>query len=104
MHPWYVISDLDGIRNEFPDAEIYYAEGVSNQFKRRLFRTSVFRTRDGKKGLEAKYYTCSSDTGTLSSRLLKQQAKAAIYAKVTNAKLENDISAFESKVNGRFAI
>lgn len=27
-----------------------------------------------------------------------------IYAKVTNAKLENDISAFESKVNGRFAI
>ena len=77
VHPWYVISDLDGIRNEFPDAEIYYAEGVSNQFKRRLFRTSVFRTRDGKKGLEAKYYTCSSDTGTLSSRLLEQQAKAA---------------------------
>lgn len=27
-----------------------------------------------------------------------------IYAKVTNTKLENDISAFESKVNGRFAI
>ena len=27
-----------------------------------------------------------------------------IYAKVTNAKLENDISAFESKVSGRFAI
>ena len=27
-----------------------------------------------------------------------------IYAKVTNTKLENDISAFESKVSGRFAI
>lgn len=27
-----------------------------------------------------------------------------IYAKVTNKKLENDISAFESKVSGRFAI
>ena len=27
-----------------------------------------------------------------------------IYAKVTNKKLENDISAFESKVNGRFTI
>ena len=27
-----------------------------------------------------------------------------IYAKVTNAKLENDISAFESKVSGRFIL
>ena len=27
-----------------------------------------------------------------------------IYAKVTNAKLENDISAFESKVSGRFVL
>lgn len=27
-----------------------------------------------------------------------------IYAKVTNKKLENDISAFKSKVSGRFAI
>ena len=27
-----------------------------------------------------------------------------IYAKVTNAKLENDISAFESKISGRFVL
>ena len=27
-----------------------------------------------------------------------------IYAKVTNKKLENDISAFESKVSGRFVL
>lgn len=27
-----------------------------------------------------------------------------IYAKVTNTKLENDISAFESKISGRFTI
>lgn len=77
VHPWYVVSDLDGIRSEFPDAEIYYAEGISNQFKRGLFRNSVFRTRDGKRGLDVKYYTCSSDTGSLSSRLLEQQAIAA---------------------------
>lgn len=77
VHPWYVVSDLDGIRSEFPDAEIYYAEGISNQFKRGLFRNSVFRARDGKRGLDVKYYTCSSDTGSLSSRLLEQQAIAA---------------------------
>lgn len=77
VHPWYVVSDLEGIRREFPDAEVYYAEGVSNQFKRNLFRKSVFRTRDGKEGLEVKYYPCSSGTGALSSRLLEQQAIAA---------------------------
>ena len=27
-----------------------------------------------------------------------------IYAKVTNKKLENDISAFESKISGRFVL
>lgn len=77
VHPWYVVSDLEGIRREFPEAEVYYAEGVSNQFKRNLFRKSVFRTRDGKEGLEVKYYPCSSGTGALSSRLLEQQAIAA---------------------------
>lgn len=77
VHPWYVVSDLEGIRREFPEAEVYYAEGVSNQFKRNLFRKSVFRTRDGKEGLEVKYYPCSSDTGALSFRQLAQQAIAA---------------------------
>lgn len=61
VHPWYVVNDLQGIRNEFPEATIYYAEGVSNQFKRKLFRSSVFRTKDGKQGLNAKYYSSASD-------------------------------------------
>lgn len=78
VHPWYVISDLQGIHNEFPNATIYYAEGVSNQFKPNLFRNSVFRTHDGKNGLNAKYYTCSADSSLQPpDKLLRQQALAA---------------------------
>lgn len=78
VHPWYVISDLQGIRNEFPDATVYYAEGVSNQFKPNLFRNSLFRTQDGKNGLNVKYYTCSADSSLQpSDKLLRQQALAA---------------------------
>lgn len=78
VHPWYVISDLQGIRNEFPDATVYYAEGVSNQFKPNLFRNSLFRTQDGKNGLNVKYYTCSTDSSLQpSDKLLRQQALAA---------------------------
>lgn len=78
VHPWYVINDLQGIHNEFPNATIYYTEGVSNQFKPNLFRNSVFRTHDGKNGLNAKYYTCSADSSLQpSDKLLRQQALAA---------------------------
>lgn len=78
VHPWYVINDLQGIRNEFPDATLYYTEGISNQFKRNLFQNSVFRTANGEKGLTARYYTCSSDSSLqLSGKLLRQQALAA---------------------------
>lgn len=78
VHPWYVINDLQGIRNEFPDATIYYAEGVSNRFKQELFQNSIFRTQNGERGLNAKYYTCSADSSLeLSDKLLRQQAIAA---------------------------
>lgn len=78
VHPWYVISDLKGIEEEFANAQIYYIEGISNQFKRRLFRSSKFRTPEGKSGLAAKYYTLKSDVvETVSADLLKEQAKAA---------------------------
>ena len=38
VHPWYVVSALEGIRQEFPEATVLYTEGISNQFKPRLFR------------------------------------------------------------------
>ena len=33
VHPWYVVSALEGIRQEFPEATVLYTEGISNQFK-----------------------------------------------------------------------
>lgn len=78
VHPWYVVTALEGIRQEFPEAEILYAEGISNQFKPRLFRNSVFRTKDGKRGLEANYYALSSDNSAqVSDKMIQQQAVAA---------------------------
>lgn len=78
VHPWYIVNDLKGIDNEFKNAEIYYTEGISSQFKRHLFRNSEFRTQQGKRGLTAKYYALKSDTiQTISANLLKEQAKAA---------------------------
>lgn len=81
VHPWYVVNDFEGIKNKFPDAEILYAEGISNQFKRRLFANSVFRTKDGNRGLHAKYYsikgTDSCSLNSISEALLQEQAKAA---------------------------
>lgn len=81
VHPWYVVNDFEGIKNKFPDAEILYAEGISNQFKKRLFANSVFRTKDGNRGLHAKYYsikgTDSCSLNSISEALLQEQAKAA---------------------------
>lgn len=78
VHPWYVVNDLQGIENEFKGSQIYYHEGISNQFKRRLFRNCVFRTQDGKRGLKARYYSSgnSSENSTFSD-LIDEQAKAA---------------------------
>ena len=78
VHPWYVVSALEGICQEFPEATVYYTEGISNQFKPRLFRNSKFRTKDGKPGLEASYYALSSDSSAmLSDKMIQQQAVAA---------------------------
>lgn len=78
VHPWYVVNDLQGIENEFKNSRIYYHEGISNQFKRRIFRNSVFRTENGKRGLKARYYSAVSNSeGRVSSDLIKEQAKAA---------------------------
>ena len=78
VHPWYVVNDLQGIENEFGNSLIYYHEGISNQFKRRLFRNSIFRTKDGERGLRAHYYSVGNNSEVNStSNLLEEQAKAA---------------------------
>lgn len=78
VHPWYVVSDLQGIEREFGNSEIYYIEGISNQFKRRLFKSSIFRTGEGKRGLTGKYYSVGEESGHgFSSDMLVEQAKAA---------------------------
>lgn len=93
VHPWYVVNDLEGIKNKFPDAEVLYAEGISNQFKRQLFAKSVFRTIDGERGLKAKYYAVKSKDFSASNRfdeLLKEQAKAAGREKVKESIQKNN--------------
>lgn len=56
VNPWYVVSDLAGIRDEFKDCRVLYAEGISNDFKPKAFASSEFITPDGKPGLLASYY------------------------------------------------
>lgn len=86
VHPWYVVSALEGIRQEFPEATVLYTEGISNQFKPRLFRNSQFRTQTGQPGLEARYYALESDsTLQLSDKMIQQQALAAGRNVVANA-------------------
>lgn len=80
VHPWYVVNALEGIKQEFPEATVMYTEGVSNQFKPRLFRSSKFRTKKGERGLEARYYALASDNTSpqqQSDNLIQQQALAA---------------------------
>lgn len=78
VHPWHVTSILQGIKAEFPEAEVFYAEGISNAYKPRLFRSSKFRTEDGKPGLKGSYYKAGSgNPELLSDEMIAQQAKAA---------------------------
>lgn len=78
VHPWYVVNALEGIRQEFPEAKVLYTEGISNQFKPHLFQSSRFYTKEGKPGLEARYYTLASDSAAQpSDKLIQQQALAA---------------------------
>lgn len=78
VHPWYVVSDIEGITNGFPETEVLYTEGISNQFKRTLFDKSVFRTENGNRGLDAKYYKVESNNNvSLSDKMIEQQALAS---------------------------
>lgn len=78
VHPWYVTSVLQGVTAEFSGAEVAYCEGISNNYTRDVYRNSNFRTKDGKNGLQARYYKIEGDEGAaLSEQLLKEQAKAA---------------------------
>lgn len=77
VHPWYVVSDLQGIINEFPESRILYDEGIANRFKPALFRKGGFYTKDGKRGLQASYYNVAESDTDNNSALLQEQAKAA---------------------------
>ena len=57
VHPWYVVSPLEGIRQEFPNANVTYAEGISSEFQSLLFQKSEFRTANGQKGLTSRFYS-----------------------------------------------
>lgn len=61
VNPWYIRTDLDGIINAFPKAEILYNEGISNRFRRQLYEQSSFFTATGENGLDVTYYK-NSDT------------------------------------------
>lgn len=98
VHPWHVTSVLQGIEAEYPDAEVWYAEGISNAYKPRLFRSAKFYTEDGKQGLRAKYYKMGQGDGSaLPDKLMQQQAKAAGRTEDSH----NGVSAVSSSVSAR---
>lgn len=72
VHPWYVVNALEGIRQEFPEATVCYTEGISNQFKSRLFRSSKFHTKSGEPGLEACYFALETDSVARESLIMKR--------------------------------
>lgn len=99
VHPWHVTSVLQGIEAEYPDAEVWwYAEGISNAYKPRLFRSAKFYTEDGKQGLRAKYYKMGQGDGSaLPDKLMQQQAKAAGRTEDSH----NGVSAVSSSVSAK---
>lgn len=97
VHPWHVTSVLQGIEAEYPDAEVWYAEGISNAYKPRLFRSAKFYTEDGKQGLRAKYYKMGQGDGSaLPDKLMQQQAKAG-----RTEDSHNGVSAVSSSVSAK---
>ena len=72
VNPWYVCTDLNGITEQFPNAEIYYDEGISNRFKRRLFEKSIFYTENGQRGLSVTYY-CTDSTDAIAAQRIEPQ-------------------------------
>lgn len=83
--PWHITSILEGIRNEFSDAKVYYAQGISNQYKNRLFKNSKFLTSTGKQGLEGKYYALSTKENVPSAA--RQAERAMISGHTSNKEL-----------------
>jgi putative beta-glucosidase len=79
VHPWYVTSVLQGIEQEFPQAEVLYSEGIPYNYKNKLFQSSQFRTKDGKNGLTARYYKIGNgySSNSSSEELMAMQARAA---------------------------
>lgn len=55
VHPWYVVSPLEGIMREFPDAEILFDEGIASALKQKSFKKGNFFHEDGQYGLKGKY-------------------------------------------------
>lgn len=62
VNPWYIRNILDGIMAAYPDAEVYYDEGVSAGLKRNAFASSQFVTPEGgQSGLIAEYFADEDD-------------------------------------------
>jgi beta-glucosidase len=55
---------LDGIRKQFPSAQISYEPGTNFLQKEQTIPTSVLSTRDGKPGLKGEYYANTEFAGT----------------------------------------
>lgn len=72
--PWHITSILEGVRREFSDAKVYYAQGVSNQYKNQLFKSSKFISPSGQPGLEAKYYSLSTKEYVPSAARIAEKA------------------------------
>ncbi len=79
VHPWYVVSMLEGVIEQFPDSKVIYCEGISNRLKANLFAHSKFKTLDGRDGLSAVYYKMDDKKVLTESdkKLQEEQAKAA---------------------------
>lgn len=103
VHPWHVTSILEGIEREFEDTEVYYSEGISNNYKMSLFKSARFRTKDGKNGLAATYSKLGDGSGTLPpDELLGLQEKAAGWTpdvEVGNAGMENTVNSVFNRID-----
>ena len=78
VNPWYVVSDMEGIRRAFPNTRILYHEGVSNAYKRSLFKRSAFKTQEGRRGLAAAYYMLDEQNSEKIPKPSIQRIDAAI--------------------------
>ncbi|MGL5682433.1 MAG: glycoside hydrolase family 3 protein [Marinifilaceae bacterium] len=104
VHPWYVVSILEGMMRTYPDAEITYHQGISNQFKNKLFERGGFVTPDGKPGLQATYTTVSQTASQGDAKLINEQLKAAGQQAATqNAGAKSNTQQLnETKINNEW--